>query len=264
MDSPIQGYRVPGLLDIGTELLLYEANNTEEPCARKPHAGICEGAVGKLAVLPRWVQTKTNMKSRSFTVVSLSLFQILLLSSHFLHASENIPHEKLKIIGLSLFPPAGEHWHTETVHPARIQFGKLGNDKLESFLASAVIHKLPAVASEEEFLKKISEGRWGEKRDQVRFKNLVKEENISHEKGALCIRYHSKYEDYGSKYLTKDIPFFIVEDIGLICRHPMNNKIGVSIGVSQRARPGKLMSNFNELANDFLLKAEFDSLPDDL
>jgi hypothetical protein len=25
---------------------LYEANNTEEPCARKPHAGICEGAVG--------------------------------------------------------------------------------------------------------------------------------------------------------------------------------------------------------------------------
>jgi hypothetical protein len=34
-------------------LLLYEANNTEEPCARKPHAGICEGAVGKLAVLPQ-------------------------------------------------------------------------------------------------------------------------------------------------------------------------------------------------------------------
>ncbi len=28
------------------ERLLYEANNTEEPCARKPHAGICEGTVG--------------------------------------------------------------------------------------------------------------------------------------------------------------------------------------------------------------------------
>ena len=34
-------------------MFLYEASNTEEPCARKPHAGICEGAVGKLAVLPR-------------------------------------------------------------------------------------------------------------------------------------------------------------------------------------------------------------------
>ena len=26
--------------------LLYEVSNTEEPCAGKPHAGICEGAVG--------------------------------------------------------------------------------------------------------------------------------------------------------------------------------------------------------------------------
>ncbi len=28
------------------EIFLYEASNTEEPCAGKPHAGICEGAVG--------------------------------------------------------------------------------------------------------------------------------------------------------------------------------------------------------------------------
>ena len=25
---------------------LYEASNAEEPCAGKPHAGICEGAAG--------------------------------------------------------------------------------------------------------------------------------------------------------------------------------------------------------------------------
>jgi hypothetical protein len=29
-----------------------EANSSEEPGAEKLHAGICEGAVGKLAVLP--------------------------------------------------------------------------------------------------------------------------------------------------------------------------------------------------------------------
>jgi hypothetical protein len=28
------------------KMFLYEANNTEEPCAGKSHAGICEGAVG--------------------------------------------------------------------------------------------------------------------------------------------------------------------------------------------------------------------------
>ena len=46
--------RSPVSLDIGRNpLRLYEANNTEEPCAGKPHAGICERAVGKLAVLSR-------------------------------------------------------------------------------------------------------------------------------------------------------------------------------------------------------------------
>jgi hypothetical protein len=29
-----------------TSMLLYEANNIEEPCAGKPHAGICERAAG--------------------------------------------------------------------------------------------------------------------------------------------------------------------------------------------------------------------------
>ncbi len=29
-------------LDRGAEILLYEANNTEKPCARKPHAGLLE------------------------------------------------------------------------------------------------------------------------------------------------------------------------------------------------------------------------------
>jgi len=27
-------------------MFLYEASNAEEPCAGKPHAGICEGAAG--------------------------------------------------------------------------------------------------------------------------------------------------------------------------------------------------------------------------
>jgi hypothetical protein len=34
-------------------MLLYEVSNTEEPCAEKPHAGICERAVGQLTVLSR-------------------------------------------------------------------------------------------------------------------------------------------------------------------------------------------------------------------
>ena len=31
---------------LGLTLLLYEVSNNEEPCAKKPHAGICEGTAG--------------------------------------------------------------------------------------------------------------------------------------------------------------------------------------------------------------------------
>lgn len=42
-------------------MLLYEVSNTEEPCAEKPHAGICERAVGQLAVLSRWPPINNKM-----------------------------------------------------------------------------------------------------------------------------------------------------------------------------------------------------------
>ena len=49
------------------------ASITEEPGARKRHAGICAGAVGQLAVLPRWfckeemwITTSRCLKGRTF------------------------------------------------------------------------------------------------------------------------------------------------------------------------------------------------------
>lgn len=42
----------PFLSIIVKRLCLCEASNVEKPGAGIPHAGICEGAVGQLAVLP--------------------------------------------------------------------------------------------------------------------------------------------------------------------------------------------------------------------
>ena len=39
-----------------------DANSSEEPGAGKLHAGIREGAVGKLAVLPPWLLTREDLR----------------------------------------------------------------------------------------------------------------------------------------------------------------------------------------------------------
>ncbi len=165
------------------------------------------------------------------------------------------------IIGLSILPPPGDGWLYKTVSPARIEFGKLRASKFQSLVASVVAHKIPTSESENDFLLKISKERWRDAKNNAQYKNLLIEENISHEKNSLCVRYHSKYEDHGSKYLSKQIPFFIIEDIGLICRHPGNYNVGISIGMSQRAEPNKLLQSFESIANDFLSSAKFETLP---
>jgi len=177
----------------------------------------------------------------------------------FLKISE--PQIRRNIIGLSILPPPGDGWHYKAVSPARIEFGKLRTNEIQSLVASAVAHKIPTSESENGFLLKISEERRRDTKSNSRYKDLLIEEDISHEKESLCVRYHTKYEDHGSKYLSKQIPFFIVEDIGLICRHPENYNVGISIGISQRAEPNKLLQNFESLANAFLSGAKFETLP---
>ena len=72
-DAATQGYRILGLT-----LLSYEANNTEAPCAGKPRAGICEGAVGYLAILPRFQIRKEEISMSEMIVLTHSHIEVFL------------------------------------------------------------------------------------------------------------------------------------------------------------------------------------------
>jgi len=206
--------------------------------------------------------------SKTIHPVKTLIFLFLLLtacaSKQITPANASEQQERLNIVGLSLLPPSGEGWNYKIIHPGRIEFGKLGSSTHQSLLASAVLHKLPTTESEDDFLAKISKERWGgEDKGQTRFTNLLIEEKITHEKEDICVRYHSKYEDHQSKYLTTNILYYIVEDIGLICRYPGKENIGVSIGISQRAEPDKLLENFESIANEFLSNTRYEPLPEE-
>ena len=46
-----------------------EASMLEEPGAGKPHARIRAGAVGQLAVLPRWLRSKSRREDNDMLVI---------------------------------------------------------------------------------------------------------------------------------------------------------------------------------------------------
>ena len=68
-------------------------SKTEEPCAGKPHAGICEGGIGQLVALPRYgsISLKYNLKSTdaSMSIYSLSGKQLARKSLTALTGSTN-------------------------------------------------------------------------------------------------------------------------------------------------------------------------------
>ena len=79
---------------------------------------------------------------------------------------------RLEALGVSLLPPQEDGWHYAKIHPARIEFGKIGNQKGQSFAGMIVLSKLPDVGSEKEFLDVISKQR---KRDSgnPRYEDLL-------------------------------------------------------------------------------------------
>lgn len=196
---------------------------------------------------------------------------IIILSNFFLTAcaAEQLnltkikdPTERLYVTGLSFLPPHGGDWHYQKINPYKITLGKLANSEINSFVGLVITHKIPEIKSEEEtdFLKMVSSERWKDKNNESRFKTILNEETISHEKEEICVRFHTKLEDHGSKYLSQDIPYFILEDIGLVCRHPSDKNVGVTVGLSLRMGPEDYMNNFPELANSFLETTHFEPL----
>ena len=94
-----------------------------------------------------------------------------------------------------------------------------------------------------------------------RFENLINEEVFSTEKDTPSIRYHTKYKDFGATNLPSGASYLVTEDIGIMCRHPDNKNVGVTITLSQRSLPEDAIENFEALANDFIKNAEFVPLP---
>ncbi|NQW29081.1 MAG: hypothetical protein HQ472_01030 [Ignavibacteria bacterium] len=185
------------------------------------------------------------------------------LTSSFGCAAKSVEFQKvtsltnrIEVMGLTLLPPQEEGWEYKKITLARTQFGKVGAHKDQSLAGLVVLSKLPNIGSKEKFMKVVSEQR-ARNTGNPRFENLINDEVFSAEKDTPAVRYHTKYKDFGAINLPKGAKYLIVEDIGIMCRHPENQNVGVTIALSQRSLPEDAIENFEELANEFIKNAEF-------
>jgi hypothetical protein len=167
---------------------------------------------------------------------------------------------RIEVLGLTLLPPQEAGWAYKKVSPARTQFGRVGTKNGQSLAGLVVMSKLPNIGSKEEFMKVVSEQR-SRNTGNPRFENLINEEVFSTEKDTPAVRYHTKYKDFGATNLPPGASYLITEDIGIMCRHPDNKNVGVTIALSQRSLPEDAIENFEALANVFIKNAEFIPLP---
>jgi len=118
------------------------------------------------------------------------------------------------------------------------------------------LSKFPPVQSEAEFLKVISEQR---KRDSgdPRYEDILNNETMSYEKNTIAVRFHTKYKDFGAKNLPKGEKYLVVEDYGIICRHPNHANVAVYMAFSQRTLPTEASKTLQRIADDFIKNAEF-------
>jgi hypothetical protein len=204
---------------------------------------------------PNW-----NKRLRSYACAVILLFMFGCTTSH--------PYEKVKdssavisLSGFSISPPDGKGWYRGKNDNKRIIFARKGDNRTQSLIAMALVHNLPDVTSdsEDEFLKMVSKIR-RRKNNKSRFKNILKEETVSHEKSTFTVRFHTKYKDYGAKNMPKSVKYMVTEDIGILWRHPENKNIGLTIGLSQRHLEGDPVKDFKKITDEFIKSANIEPL----
>lgn len=162
---------------------------------------------------------------------------------------------RIDAAGVSLLPPQEKGWVYKRTHPARTEFGKLGEKEGQSFSGMVVLSKLPNIKSDEEFLQIILKQRSRDSKNS-RYEEIANEEILSNQKNTRAVFFYKKYKDFGANNLPITSSHLIIEDVGTIFQHPDKKNIAVNIALSQRSKPEDVNESFKELALEFIKNAK--------
>jgi hypothetical protein len=162
---------------------------------------------------------------------------LLLLSSCAHNLSQIIDTSKrIDISGVSVLPPQETNWHILTLSSFQLTLGKQGQQPGESYVTVASTYKLPDLTTEDDFLKKVSEGR-ASRPQTGRFESIKNDETLAQGRETLCMRYNTVSQDNAAR-VNGEKKVMILEMVGYHCQHPKNKHIGVNFEYSHRHYSG--------------------------
>ncbi|HUL13461.1 MAG TPA: hypothetical protein VLU73_15010 [Methylococcaceae bacterium] len=172
-----------------------------------------------------------------------------------------VPPDRFFLKGFSLMPLNEQGWFIIERNPDRAVLAKQGDKPDETLAIEADLLKggSPMLNSNEEFVLLIKETE-ARNTDPARFKVLRHEVSPYTEKDNNCVRSHMVAEDHTAVKRSGKAGQMILEKLTLICVHPKDNRVGVSVAYSQRYYPDQRDPGFIEKATSILNSIEFTDL----
>ena len=166
-----------------------------------------------------------------------------------------LPPKRLLQDGYSLMPLNEEGWVIGKRNSYLVTLGKYGKNPDQTFAISANLIRLPPFNTTEEFVRLVKEGQ-SQDTDPKRF-TTIKHEVISYpQNGAECTKSHGVLVDHAAAKRSGQPGDMNLEMLTLVCAHPKDKRVGVTVFYTQRSYPGQEDPAFLEKAITILNSVE--------
>ena len=172
-----------------------------------------------------------------------------------------IPPERISQKGYSVLPLNEEGWVITRRNSYQLVLGKYGKNPDETFALWAVLFMLPEFNTNEE-LARITKERQAHVTDPQRFTTIKNEVTVYPRDGVECVKSHTLHVEHAAKKRTGKARDMNFETLNLICAHPRDKGVGVSVAYSHRSYPEFPDPTFLEKATSILDSVQIiDELP---
>ena len=167
-----------------------------------------------------------------------------------------VPPERITQTGYSFVPLNEQGWLIAGRNPYQVSLVRRGENPDETFAIQATPIKLPTFKSREDMVRVIKEEQTKDT-NPSRFKLEKHEVNAYFEKVAYCVRSHMVTKDNAAVKRSGKTGDMILGAMSLMCAHPKDRNVGVSVTYSHRYYPDQNDPKFIEKASRILNSVEF-------